>query len=106
MESLLKDAVLGWLPMQRNFRKRNLRQPIKLSQLPDSNLAYGSRDDLIGCHKLRLRKLRCMGSQPHGLIFFAGWPPFGHELIGHEPLTTLKQWKASRHRSLWLVVSN
>jgi len=35
-----------------------------------------------------------------------GWPPFGHESIGHEPLTTLEQWKASRHRSLWLVVSN
>jgi len=31
-----------------------------------------------------------------------GWPPFGHD----EPLTTLEQWKASRHRSLWLVVSN
>jgi len=30
-----------------------------------------------------------------------GWPPFGHE-----PLTALEQWKASRHRSLWLVVSN
>jgi len=40
-----------------------------------------------------------------------GWPPFGHESIGHEsighePFTALKQWKASRHRSLWLVVSN
>jgi len=35
-----------------------------------------------------------------------GWPPFGHESIGHKPLTTLEQWKASRHRSLWLVVSN
>jgi len=34
-----------------------------------------------------------------------GWPPFGHESIGHEPLTTLEQWKASRHRSLWLVLS-
>jgi len=35
-----------------------------------------------------------------------GWPPFGHESIGHEPLTALEQWKASRHRLLWLVVSN
>jgi len=35
-----------------------------------------------------------------------GWLPFGHESIGHESLTTLEQWKASRHRSLWLVVSN
>jgi len=26
--------------------------------------------------------------------------------IGHEPFTALEQWKASRHRSLWLVVSN
>jgi len=35
-----------------------------------------------------------------------GWPPFGHESIEQEPLTALEQWKASRHRSLWLVVSN
>jgi len=35
-----------------------------------------------------------------------GWPPFGHESIEHEPLTALEQWKASRHRSLWLMVSN
>jgi len=34
------------------------------------------------------------------------WPPFGHESIEHESLTALEQWKASRHRSLWLVVSN
>jgi len=34
------------------------------------------------------------------------WLPFGHESIEHEPLTALEQWKASRHRSLWLVVSN
>jgi len=33
------------------------------------------------------------------------WPPFGHESIIHESLTALEQWKASRHRSLWLVVS-
>jgi len=26
--------------------------------------------------------------------------------IGHEPFTALEQWKVSRHRSLWLVVSN
>jgi len=30
----------------------------------------------------------------------------GHESIEHEPLTALEQWKVSRHRSLWLVVSN
>jgi len=36
-------------------------------------------------------------------LHLKGWPPFGHESIGHEPLTTLEQWKASRHRSLWLV---
>jgi len=36
----------------------------------------------------------------------SGWPSFGHESIKHEPLTALKQWKASRHRSLWLVMSN
>jgi len=35
-----------------------------------------------------------------------GWPPFGHESIGHEPLIALEQWKVSRHQSLWLVVSN
>jgi len=34
------------------------------------------------------------------------WPPFGHESIEHEPFTALEQWKACRHRSLWLVVSN
>jgi len=34
------------------------------------------------------------------------WPPFGHESIEHEPLTALEQWKSSRHRSLWLMVSN
>jgi len=47
---------------------------------------------------------------PYTLWFYAmgfiGWPPFGHESIGHEPLIALEQWKASRHRSLWLVVSN
>jgi len=26
--------------------------------------------------------------------------------FGHEPLIALEQWKTSRHRSLWLVVSN
>jgi len=36
----------------------------------------------------------------------AGWPPFEHESIEHELLTALEQWKTSRHRSLWLVVSN
>jgi len=25
---------------------------------------------------------------------------------GHEPFIALEQWKASRHRSQWLVVSN
>jgi len=35
-----------------------------------------------------------------------GWPPFRHESIGHEPLIAFEQWKASKHRSLWLVVSN
>jgi len=35
-----------------------------------------------------------------------GWNPFGHCLIGHELLIVLEKWKASRHRSLWLVVSN
>jgi len=40
------------------------------------------------------------------LLRLHGWPTFGHESIGHEPLTALEQWKASRHRSLWLVVSN
>jgi len=34
------------------------------------------------------------------------WPLLGHESIEHEPLIALEQWKASRHRSLWLVVSN
>jgi len=32
-----------------------------------------------------------------------GWPPFGHESIGHEPLTALEQWKASKHR-LWCPI--
>jgi len=44
----------------------------------------------------------------HGIfsVSILGWPPFGHESIEHEPLTALEQWKAFRHRSLWLVVSN
>jgi len=45
---------------------------------------------------------RCYGKR---MVWF-GWPPFGHESIEHEPHTALEQWKASRHRSLWLVVSN
>jgi len=35
-----------------------------------------------------------------------GWPPFGHESIGHKPLIALEQWKASRHRLLWVAVVN
>jgi len=42
----------------------------------------------------------------HARSIFTRWPPFGHESIGHEPLTALEQWKASRHRSLWLMMSN
>jgi len=38
----------GWLPMERNLRKRNLRQPIKSSLLPYARFEFGSRDDLIG----------------------------------------------------------
>jgi len=30
------SMLLSWLPMERNLRKRNLCQPIKSSQLPDS----------------------------------------------------------------------
>jgi len=35
-----------------------------------------------------------------------GWPLFEHESIRHEPLTALEQWKASRHRLLWVAVVN
>jgi len=39
-------------------------------------------------------------------VFSEEWPAFGHESIGHEPLTALEQWKVSRHWLLWLMVSN
>jgi len=32
------------------------------------------------------------------------WVPIAHNLIGHEPLTELEQWKVPRHRSLWVAV--
>jgi len=41
-------------------------------------------------------------SKHYNNIFF-GWCPFGHVAIDHQPLTALEQWKASRHRPLWLV---
>jgi len=31
---------------------------------------------------------------------------FDHVPIDHQPLTTLEQWKASRHRLLWVAVVN
>jgi len=80
---LHKDS--GWIPMQRNLRKRNLRQPIKSSQLPDSNLAYGSRDDLIGW-----RKLRYMVHIVYIFYIFLylyicrGWAPIAH-ISNHIP---------------------
>jgi len=36
-------------------------------------------------------------------IAIGGWCSIGHGLTVHEPFTTFEQWKASRHRSLWLV---
>jgi len=36
------DGPLGWLPMERNLRKRNLRQPIKSSLLPYARFESGS----------------------------------------------------------------
>jgi len=32
------------------------------------------------------------------------WRSNGHDSIAHQPLTALEQWKASRHRSLWVAV--
>jgi len=34
------------------------------------------------------------------------WCPFAHVAIDHQPLTMLEQWKASRHRLLWVAVVN
>jgi len=31
-------------------------------------------------------------------------PMFAHVAIDHQPLTALEQWKASRHRLLWVAV--
>jgi len=36
----------------------------------------------------------------------AGRHPFGHVAIDHQPLTALEQWKASRHRPLWVAMIN
>jgi len=35
-----------------------------------------------------------------------GWYSFGHVAIAHQPLIMLEQWKASRHRLLWVAVIN
>jgi len=51
LQLIVDDALKtqsGWIPMQRNLRKRNLRQPIKSSLLPYARFESGSRDDLIG----------------------------------------------------------
>jgi len=34
------------------------------------------------------------------------WHPFAHVAIDHQLLTVLEQWKASRHRLLWVAVVN
>jgi len=31
---------------------------------------------------------------------------FAYVAIDHQPLTTLEQWKASKHRLLWVAVIN
>jgi len=40
------------------------------------------------------------------LKYIREWRPFIHVAIDHQPLTALEQWKASRHRLLWVVVVN
>jgi len=74
------------------------------TELPKFESSCGPTD--LAEHKIRLKtnlpiKQRYRPRNP--AMQKIGWPPFGHESIGHEPLTTLEQWKASRHRSLWLV---
>jgi len=34
------------------------------------------------------------------------WRPFAHVAVDYQPLTALEQWKASRHRLLWVAVVN
>jgi len=38
------------------------------------------------------------------VVWIIGRNPFDHSPIGHHLLTTLEQWKASRHRLLWWTV--
>jgi len=33
------------------------------------------------------------------------WRPFTYVAIDHQPLIVLEQWKASRHRLLWVLWS-
>jgi len=40
------------------------------------------------------------------MVITEGRVPFDHSPIDHQPLTTLEQWKASRHRLLWVAVVN
>jgi len=41
------------------------------------------------------------------MIFLHNIPLSGaYVAIDHQPLTALKQWKASRHRLLWVAVVN
>jgi len=40
------------------------------------------------------------------LALLLGWQPFDHVAIAHQPLTALEQWKAFKHRPLWVIVVN
>jgi len=37
-------------------------------------------------------------------IILYEWRSSGHGSIVHQPFTALEQWKASRHRLLWVAV--
>jgi len=40
------------------------------------------------------------------LLVYSEWRPFAHVAIAHQPLTALEQWKASKHRLVWVAVVN
>jgi len=58
-----------------------------------------SINNVINIIVVSLRGFLCH-IQKHKAVKCEGWRSFGHVSIGHESLTALEQWKASRHRSL------